>query len=61
MDLAPFFTGAPDGECQACAGGEFVAFTPTDEARDQAAVMMPNLLRFAQEHGIELPGTATPA
>jgi hypothetical protein len=100
MDLAPFFKGAPDDECQAhhlgyvvagtfsvrhhdgvmetfeagdafviepghipvmSAGGEFVAFTPTSEAREQTAVMMPNILRYAREHGIELPGMATSA
>lgn len=100
MDLAPFFKGAPDDECQAhhlgyvvtgtfsvrhhdgvmetfeagdafvvepghvpvmSAGGEFVAFTPTAEAKEQTAVMMPNILAFAQEHGIELPGLTTPA
>lgn len=43
------------------AGGEFVAFTPTDEARQQMAVMMPNIMRYAQENGIELPAMATPA
>lgn len=36
-------------------GGEFVAFTPTDEARQEAAVMMPNIVKYAKEHGIELP------
>lgn len=100
LDLAPFFVGAPDDECQAhhvgyvvegaltirrhdgvvetfeagdafviepghvpvmSAGGEFVAFTPTDEARQQMAVMMPNIMRYAQENGIELPAMATPA
>ena len=39
----------------AFAGSEYVAFTPTSEARQQAAVMMPNMLKYAQEHGIELP------
>jgi hypothetical protein len=38
------------------AGSEFVAFTPTDEAKQQTAVIMPNIMKFAQEHGIELPG-----
>lgn len=37
------------------AGCEFVAFTPTEEAREQTAVVMPNILKFAKEHGIELP------
>lgn len=37
------------------AGCEFVAFTPTEEARQQAAVMMPNVMKFAEEHGIEVP------
>ena len=37
------------------AGGEYVAFTPTEEARQQAAVMMPNVMKFAKEHGIEVP------
>ena len=34
---------------------EFVAFTPMDEARQEAAVMMPNVMKYAKEHGIELP------
>lgn len=37
------------------AGCEFVAFTPTEEARQQAAVMMPNVMKYAEEHGIEVP------
>ncbi|MGE5292021.1 MAG: hypothetical protein ACM3ML_33530, partial [Micromonosporaceae bacterium] len=37
------------------AGSEYVAFTPIEEARQQAAVMMPNLMKFAEEHGIEVP------
>ncbi len=37
------------------AGCEWVAFTPTEEARQQAAVMMPNVMKFAAEHGIEVP------
>lgn len=100
MDLAPFFKGARDDECQArhlgyvvqgtlavrrhdgviesfeagdafviepghvplmSAGAEFVAFTPTEDAREQMAVMMPNILRYAQEHGIDLPAMPTPA
>lgn len=36
-------------------GSEFMAFTPAEEAKEQTAVMMPNLLRFAKERGIELP------
>jgi hypothetical protein len=41
------------------AGCEFVAFTPTEEAKQQTAVMMPNVMKFAAEQGIELPGQAT--
>ena len=37
------------------AGSEYVAFTPIEEARQQAAVMMPNLMKFAEEHGIKVP------
>lgn len=94
MDLAPFFKGAPNDQCQAhhfgyvlkgkfgfrtadgveeifeagdafvmepghtpimFEGGEFVTFTPTDEAREEMAVMMPNVMKYAKEHGIELP------
>ena len=95
IDMAPFFKGAPNDQCQAShvgyvlkgkfgvrradgveeifeagdaftiepghiplafAGSEYVAFTPTAEAKEQAAVVMPNVMRYAQEHGIELPG-----
>jgi hypothetical protein len=94
LDLAPFFKGAPNDQCQAShvgyvlkgrfgirtadgveeiyeageafviepghiplqfAGGEYVAFTPTTQAREQAAVLLPNMLTYAKEHGIELP------
>ena len=37
------------------AGCEFVAFTPTEEARQQAAVVMPNIMKYAEEHGMEVP------
>ncbi|HEX8990484.1 MAG TPA: hypothetical protein VF784_02300 [Anaerolineales bacterium] len=37
------------------AGSEYVAFTPTEEARQQAAVMMPNVMKFAEANGIEVP------
>ena len=43
----------------AFAGGEYVAFTPRQEAAQQAAVMMPNMAKFAEEHGIELPEQMT--
>jgi hypothetical protein len=41
------------------AGSEFVAFTPTEEARQQTAVMMPNIVKSAEERGIELPAQVT--
>jgi len=41
------------------AGCEYVAFTPTEEAKQQAAVMMPNIMKFAEEQGIELPAQMT--
>lgn len=98
LDLAPFFKGAPDDQCQAShmgyvlkgkfgvrkadgveeifaagdafviepghvplmfAGCEYVAFTPTEEAKEQAAVMIPNMMKYAEEHGIELPDLET--
>lgn len=98
MDLAPFYKGAPNDQCQAhhvgyilkgkfgvrraggveeifeagdafviepghtpimFAGCEYVAFTPTAEAKEQAAVIVPNMMRYAEEHGIELPGQET--
>ncbi|TFC44338.1 hypothetical protein E3T26_00915 [Cryobacterium sp. TMT1-21] len=37
------------------AGCEYVAFTPTQDAKEQAAVIMPNVMKFAQEQGIALP------
>jgi hypothetical protein len=95
MDLAPFFAGAPNDQCQAnhmgyvlkgtfgvrrgdgveeifeagdafiiepghtpivFAGCEYVAFTPTEEAKQQNAVIMPNMMKYLKEQGIELPG-----
>jgi hypothetical protein len=94
MDLAPFYKGAPNDECQAShvgyvlkgkfgvrkadgaeeifeagdafviepghvplmfAGCEYVAFTPTEESKSVEAVVMPNMMRYAKEQGIELP------
>lgn len=37
------------------AGSEYVAFTPTEEAKQEAAVIMPNVMKYAAQHGIELP------
>ena len=37
------------------AGSGYLAFTPTAEAKQQAAVLMPNVIKFAEEQGIELP------
>lgn len=37
------------------AGCEYVAFTLTEEAKQENAVIMPNIMRFAKEQGIELP------
>ncbi|MGT2463357.1 hypothetical protein [Sinomonas atrocyanea] len=34
---------------------EYVAFTPTEDAQRQTAIMMPNLEKFAASHGMELP------
>ena len=45
----------------AFADSEFVAFTKAQEARQQTEVMMPNIMKYAQEHGIELPGQMTSA
>ncbi len=49
------FTIEPGHIPIAFAGSEYVAFTPTKEAREQAAVMLPNVMKFAEEHGIEVP------
>lgn len=40
-------------------GLEYVAFTPTQEAKEQTAVTMPNVMKYAEEHGIELPAEMT--
>ncbi|WP_369045267.1 hypothetical protein [Sinomonas sp. P10A9] len=37
------------------AGGEYVAFTSSEDAKWQAAVMMPNMPQFAKDQGVELP------
>jgi hypothetical protein len=41
------------------AGSEYVAFTPTEEAKEQNAVIMPNVMKYAAELGIELPTPET--
>lgn len=43
------------------AGSEFVAFTPSEDAKRQSEWMMPNIIKYAEEHGIELPGQMMPA
>ena len=40
-------------------GSEYVAFTPTEEAKQETAVMMPNVIKYAEEHGIDLPEQLT--
>jgi len=35
-------------------GSEYVAFTPTVEAREETAVIMPNVMKFAKERGIDI-------
>ena len=37
------------------AGCEYVAFTPTLQAQEQAEVMMPNIVKFAKKLGIDMP------
>ena len=43
------------------ADSEFVAFTPSEEAKQQSEWVMPNIIKYAQERGIELPAPMTPA
>ena len=98
MDLAPFYKGAPNDQCQAShvgyvlkgrfgirradgveeifeagdafviepghtplmfAGAEYIAFTLTEESKAVDAVVMPNMIKYAEEHGIEIPGLVT--
>lgn len=37
------------------AGSQYVAFTPAEEAKRQTELMMPNIMKFAQEQGLQLP------
>jgi hypothetical protein len=37
------------------AGSEWVLFTPAEEANAMAPVVQANMMKYAQEHGIELP------
>lgn len=60
MDRAIFEAGdsfviEPGHTPLAFAGSEYVAFTPTEEAKRQTEIMMPNIMRFAQEQGLNLP------
>jgi len=41
------------------AGCEYVAFTPTEESKAVEAVVMPNMMKYAEEHGLQLPGQLT--
>lgn len=56
FDAGEAFVIEPGHTPMSFAGSEYVAFTPVEQAREQTAVMMPNIVRFAQEQGIELPG-----
>ncbi len=38
------------------AGTEFVTFTPTEEANAMAPVLQANMMKYAEEHGLELAG-----
>jgi quercetin dioxygenase-like cupin family protein len=38
------------------AGTEFVVFTPAEEDAAEAQVVQANLMKYLQEHGIEMPG-----
>jgi hypothetical protein len=38
------------------AGSEFVTFTPVEEARAMAPIVEANMMKFAQEQGIDLEG-----
>ncbi|GAB2456956.1 cupin domain-containing protein [Jatrophihabitans fulvus] len=40
---------------------EYVAFTPADEAHEQQRVVLPDIVRYAQDHGIALPEWAARA
>lgn len=42
-------------------GAEYVSFTPAQEAKEQAAVLMPNMMKYAAEHGIAVPGLGAAA
>lgn len=60
MDQAIFeagdsFVSEPGHTPLVFAGSEYVAFTPTEEAKRQTEIMMPNIMRFAQEQGLNLP------
>jgi hypothetical protein len=45
----------------AFAGTEYLAFTPTAEAKEQMAIIMPNMIKVAKEQGIELPAELMPS
>jgi hypothetical protein len=36
------------------AGSEFVSFTPLDEAKAMAGVVQANMMKYAEEHGIQV-------
>lgn len=38
------------------AGSEWVTFTPAEEARAMAPIVEANMMKYAQEQGIKLPG-----
>ena len=38
------------------AGSEFLSFTPIEEAKAMQPIVEQNMMKYAAEHGIELPG-----
>ena len=43
------------------AGCEVVYFTPTEEGNRELAVVVPNLMKYMQEQGMEVPGAPQPS
>jgi mannose-6-phosphate isomerase-like protein (cupin superfamily) len=56
LEAGDAFVIEPGHNLSIVAGTEFVVFTPIAEAKAQEPVVMANTMKWAAEHGIELPG-----
>jgi hypothetical protein len=56
LEAGDAFAIEPGHNMSVTAGTEFVVFTPIEQAKAQEPIVMANMMKWAAENGIELPG-----